>query len=276
MAAPHVAGVVALMLSRNSALSPDEVESRLRGSTRGFPATCNQCGTGIVDALAAVNAASGGDDDDDDGELENGVPVSSLSGSSGAELRFTMEVPAGAANLQFQISGGSGDADLYVRFGTAPTTGTFNCRPYLNGNNETCTFSAPQTGTYHVMVRGYSAFSGVTLRGTYSTGGGTTSCEAGFTEYTGSLSSRSSAYLPSSSGFAAGSGLHSGRLSGPSSADFDLYLQRRSGSRWVTAARSISSTSSESVDHNGSANTYRWRVFAYSGSGAYTLCVSTP
>jgi serine protease len=275
MAAPHVAGVVALMLSRNSALSADEVESRLRGSTRAFPATCSQCGTGIVDALAAVNAATG-DDGGDDSELENGVPVSNLSGSSGTELRFTMDVSAGASNLQFQISGGGGDADLYVRFGSAPTTGSYNCRPYLNGNNETCTFSAPQTGTYHVMIRGYSAFSGATLRGSYSGGGGTTSCDAGFTEYTGSLSSRASAYLPSSSGFSAVSGLHSGRLSGPSSADFDLYLQRRSGSSWVTAARSIGSTSSESVDHNGSANTYRWRVFAYSGSGAYALCVRTP
>jgi serine protease len=59
MAAPHVAGVVALMLARNSALTPDEVETRLKGSTRAFPATCSGCGTGIVDANAAVDAAAG-------------------------------------------------------------------------------------------------------------------------------------------------------------------------------------------------------------------------
>jgi serine protease len=127
MAAPHVAGVVALMLARNSALSADEVESRLRASTRPFPATCSQCGTGIVDALSAVNAATGGGNGDDT-EVENGVAVTNLSGSSSTELRYTIAVPTGASNLQIQMSGGSGDADLYVRFGAAPTTSTYNCR----------------------------------------------------------------------------------------------------------------------------------------------------
>jgi serine protease len=60
MAAPHVAGVVALMLAANPALTPDEVESRLKSSARAFPATCSQCGTGLVDANAAVVAATGG------------------------------------------------------------------------------------------------------------------------------------------------------------------------------------------------------------------------
>lgn len=60
MAAPHVAGVVALMLSRNPALTPDEVASRLRSTARPFPSSCNQCGAGIVNAAAAVNAAGGG------------------------------------------------------------------------------------------------------------------------------------------------------------------------------------------------------------------------
>lgn len=275
MATPHVAGVVALMLARNSALTPDEVESRLRGSTRSFPATCNQCGTGIVNALAAVNAATGGGGDPGDSELQNGVPVTNLSGSSGTELRYTIAVPSGATNLQIQISGGSGDADLYVRFGSAPTTGSYNCRPYLNGNNEACTFGTPQAGTYHIMVRGYTAFSGVTLRGSFSTGG-SGACAAGFTEYSGSLSNLASAYLPSSTGFAAAAGLHSGRLAGPSSADFDLYLQRRSGSSWSNVASSTSSSSTESVDYNGAANTYRWRVYSYRGSGTYSLCVRTP
>jgi serine protease len=59
-----------------------------------------------------------------------------------------------------------------VRFGSAPTTSSYNCRPYLNGNNETCTFSSPQAGTYHVMLRGYTSYSGVSLTGSYSAGGG--------------------------------------------------------------------------------------------------------
>jgi serine protease len=81
-----------------------------------------------------------------------------------------MAVPAGASNLVFQSSGGTGDADMYVRFGSAPgtTAGTYDCRPYLNGNNETCTFASPSSGTWYVMVRAYSTFSGVTLTGSYT------------------------------------------------------------------------------------------------------------
>lgn len=60
MAAPHVAGVAALMLSRNPSLTPDQVASLLRSTARAFPATCSQCGSGIVNAHAAVVAAGGG------------------------------------------------------------------------------------------------------------------------------------------------------------------------------------------------------------------------
>ncbi len=65
------------------------------------------------------------------------------------------------------MSGGAGDADLYVRFGAAPTTATYDCRPYANGNNESCA-GTNDNGTYYVMMNGYSAFSGVSLVGNYT------------------------------------------------------------------------------------------------------------
>lgn len=97
-----------------------------------------------------------------------------LSGASGSSSYFTLAVPAGATDLVFAISGGSGDADLYVKFGSQPTTSSYDCRPYQSGNNESCPISPAQAGTYHVMIRAYSAYSGLTLSGTYqggSTGG---------------------------------------------------------------------------------------------------------
>ncbi|HEX6899088.1 MAG TPA: pre-peptidase C-terminal domain-containing protein [Thermoanaerobaculia bacterium] len=102
--------------------------------------------------------------------LQNGVPVTGISGAAGSQQFWTLSVPAGASNLQFTIAGGTGDADLYVRSGSAPTLTVYDCRPYLGGNSETCTFPSPAAGTWHVLLNGYTAYSGVTLTGSYSTG----------------------------------------------------------------------------------------------------------
>jgi hypothetical protein len=77
-----------------------------------------------------------------------------------------VNTPAGHT-LKISISGGTGDADLYTRFGSRPTTSTYSCRPYLNGNSESCTTSSTQSGDYYVMIRGYQTFSGVSLIATY-------------------------------------------------------------------------------------------------------------
>ena len=102
--------------------------------------------------------------------LQNGVAVTGIGGAANVEKRYTMNVPSGASNLLFQIAGGSGDADLYVRFGTAPTTTAYDCRPYTGTSSESCSFAAPSAGTWHVMVRMYNTVSGVSLTGSYSSG----------------------------------------------------------------------------------------------------------
>lgn len=140
------------------------------------------CGNGVCEV--GESASSCPDDcGSSSGELSNGVPVTNLSGSTGSEVFYTIDVPAGASNLSFNMSGGSGDADLYVKFGSAPTISSYDCRPYLYGNNETCTFATPNAGTYHVMIRGYSSYSGVTLVASYD--------EPSCTPYSDSLSNLS-------------------------------------------------------------------------------------
>ncbi|QTL37977.1 S8 family peptidase [Pseudoalteromonas viridis] len=161
MAAPHVAGVAALIKQAKPSASPDEVESILKNTTRSFPATCSSCGTGIVDASAAVDAALKGISGN---ELEDGVAKTSLSGNRGSETFYTFNVTSGVSKVTFTMSGGSGDADLYVRWADKPTTTAFSCRPYKGGNNEECTFNSPSVGTYHIMLHGYSAYSGVSLK----------------------------------------------------------------------------------------------------------------
>jgi hypothetical protein len=69
--------------------------------------------TGSVTKSVTVNSTST--------VLSNGVPVTGLAATTGNKLNYTMVVPAGATNLKFTISGGTGDADMYVKFGAAPT-----------------------------------------------------------------------------------------------------------------------------------------------------------
>lgn len=57
MAAPHVSGVVALMKAVEPRLTPAQVTKILQTSARAFPAACNGCGAGIVNAAAAVGSA---------------------------------------------------------------------------------------------------------------------------------------------------------------------------------------------------------------------------
>jgi len=180
MAAPHVAGVVALIQSAaGTPKTPAQVEKILRNTAYangGFPVGCSYdlpCGTGIIDATAAVRVANGTDPlpSDPPGppppppatELFNGVTVTSISVGANGEVKYQLEVPNGASNLLFALYGGTGDADMYVKYGAPPTNTSFDCRPFRFGNDETCFFPAPRAGTWYVTLKGYSAATGVSL-----------------------------------------------------------------------------------------------------------------
>lgn len=147
----------------STATNPTKTYSAAGTYTVNLTVTDNQGATNSKSASVTVTSGGGGGS-----VLANGVAVTGISGAASSTRFWTIEVPAGATNLNFVMSGGTGDADLYVRRASAPTTSTYDCRPYLSGNNETCTFAAPTAGTYHVMVRGYSAFSGVTLTASFT------------------------------------------------------------------------------------------------------------
>lgn len=106
--------------------------------------------------------------------LSNGQTVASLSGAQGSWQYFKITVPSGQTSLAINMSGGSGDADLYVKLGSQPTSSSYDYRPYLSGNNESVSVTNPAAGDWYIGVYGYSAYSGVSLTATYSgsTGGG--------------------------------------------------------------------------------------------------------
>ncbi|MGX5174745.1 pre-peptidase C-terminal domain-containing protein [Aliikangiella sp. IMCC44653] len=100
-------------------------------------------------------------------ELVNGVRKTNLSANKSATLDFYIDVPNAAKDLSIAIQGGSGDADLYVQFAAAPSLSQYDCRPWKNGNTESCAFSQPESGRYYVQLHGYTDFSGVELIATY-------------------------------------------------------------------------------------------------------------
>jgi serine protease len=166
MAAPHVAGVVALMQAASPQL-PAQVESNLKSSARALPVACAEgCGSGLVDARAALDSQAGPPVVNQD-NLFNGTPITGLSGSRRSMKSYRITVPAGVSRLLVSMYGGSGNADLYVRFGAEPTATSYDCRPRRSNNNESCTFNNPQAGTYHVVVSGSASYSGVSLKASY-------------------------------------------------------------------------------------------------------------
>ncbi|MFE0703142.1 S8 family serine peptidase [Streptomyces sp. NPDC058872] len=59
MAAPHIAGLAALLKSAKSSLTPAEIESAIKANARPLPGTCSGgCGAGIADAAKTVEAVT--------------------------------------------------------------------------------------------------------------------------------------------------------------------------------------------------------------------------
>ena len=104
--------------------------------------------------------------EDDDG----GDPVENWDGLSEAGTVVTdqeerYETPLLASGrYRFELTG-SEDADLYVRVGDVPSTENYDCRPYLNGSNESCTVEITTPAKIHLMVRGWNASSDYQLQG---------------------------------------------------------------------------------------------------------------
>jgi serine protease len=169
MAAPHVSGVAALLYALKPDITPDEVKQIITMTARPFPNRCIGCGSGIVDAAAAV-AAIKEDTNNITGltQLYNATPITGLAADTNQALKFFIDVPEGADTLSFDISGGIGDADLYIQYAEEPTQTAYLCRSYQNGNAEHCTIKSIKEGRYYVMVDAYAAFLNATLVANYT------------------------------------------------------------------------------------------------------------
>ena len=177
MATPHVAGVVALMLAKNPALTPDEVATRLKSSARAFPGACAQCGAGIVDASAAVDAAGGGTPPPpppaSGNEVEpnnstataqvvaQGSTVNGTMASTSDTDYFKVTVPAGRTLASTLTPNSASDYDLYV-YNSAGTQVARSIRGTGLVDSASVTNTTGAAATYFVRVRYYSGGTGAT------------------------------------------------------------------------------------------------------------------
>jgi serine protease len=179
MASPHVAGVAALMISKKPSATVDEVINALKSTTRPFPATCNQCGTGLLDAAAAVQAMTGtpppppGTNEVEPNNTQGTanyqsapVTLNAAMGSSTDQDWFSLDLPAGRTLSVTMTPNSTSDYDLYV----------YNSNGTLIGSSEkgtgavdsvTVTNTGSSTFKRYVKVIYYSGGTGSTS-GKYS------------------------------------------------------------------------------------------------------------
>jgi hypothetical protein len=80
----------------------------------------------------------------------------------GAKL-YKLAVPTGAKNLTFKLSGGTGDGNIYLKFGSAPTTSSFELKSDGSSYTETITVASPKVGTHYLLLSAYSNVSNTSL-----------------------------------------------------------------------------------------------------------------
>lgn len=95
--------------------------------------------------------------------LMNGIPVQGITLAQGASSVYLLVIPANKGNVVFRLSHGTGNGDLYVRYGAIPTTTTFLEKSEGPDNHEKIFLSHPRAGTYYLMINARTPVAGASL-----------------------------------------------------------------------------------------------------------------
>lgn len=254
MAAPHIAGLAALMRGIDGSLTPAEIESLIEASARPLAVSCPEgCGAGIADAAATLAALDG----DPQPAALAAVNPGARTATVGQPMSLQLTATGGSAPYSWSATGLP--AGLSIS-GSGLISGT----PTAAGSS-TVVAAVTDAGNDTDSVSFALTVEGSTPEPT---------CADADLTYTGSLASggaRNHATFTVSS-----AGTIDVCLDGPDGADFDVYLQTPGllGLYWTTVASGITPQPDEAFSVNVSAGTYRLRIVSDSGAGAYTAGVS--
>ncbi|WP_210584351.1 S8 family serine peptidase [Streptomyces sp. GESEQ-35] len=104
MAAPHIAGLAALMKSAGASLTPAQIESAIKTNSRTLPGTCSGgCGAGLADAAKTVQAVSGSGGSSGGTTFSSGTAVSVPDNGSAIESSIAVSGRSGNAPSALQV-----------------------------------------------------------------------------------------------------------------------------------------------------------------------------
>lgn len=157
-ATPHVSGAAAILLSRG--IAPANVLSQLQADATLGALNGATLGPGSPNTLLRIKGPT--DPCLQDRPLPAGGAALNVPNPTGGKCHFYLDVPPGKTSVTFKITGGTGDADMYVRFNGKPEDYVYDCRPFRPGNEEICTMYIPTNaawgagGRWWVRLGGYN------------------------------------------------------------------------------------------------------------------------
>src|SRR5207247_1006040 len=85
----------------------------------------------------------------------SGVPYNDSLTASASQTGwkyYYVDVPSGSSSLVVDLYNMTADVDLYVRYNAQPTLTAWDCRPYIGGTFEECSFTSPTGGRWWIGV----------------------------------------------------------------------------------------------------------------------------
>lgn len=125
-------------------------------STSARAGTMTIAGYTFTVSQAAASGGGGGSDV----LLTSGVPYNDALSATAPQTAwkyYYIDVPSGSSSLVVDLYNMTADVDLYIKFNAKPTLSFWDCRPYIGGTSEQCSFSTPAAGRWWIGVNNYAA-----------------------------------------------------------------------------------------------------------------------
>ncbi len=100
-------------------------------------------------------------------EIANNTLTEGISLRPSKSLNLTLDIPQDATNLQINLTGGIGDADMYVTSVPANGGAPYDCQSYELNNEEECTLRTVPAGSYHITITAFMNVQDLALAVTY-------------------------------------------------------------------------------------------------------------